>query len=66
MSHLRALVATVLAAALTPLLLTAPGAAMPLSADRATATTTASTTGVTTTTARKAQSARLTVLPQIK
>ena len=66
MSHLRALVAPVLAAALTPLLLTAPGAAMPLSADTATATTTASTSGVTTTTARKAQSARLTVLPQIK
>ena len=65
MSHLRALVAPVLAAALTPLLLTAPGTAMPLSADTATATRTAAASGVSTTTARKAQSARITVLPKV-
>jgi beta-glucanase (GH16 family) len=70
MSYLRAFVALVLAAALTPLLLTAPGTAAPATTD-ATATTamTASSAPTARTMARakarKGQSARLTVLPKV-
>ena len=60
MSHLRALVALVLAVALTPLLLTAPGTAAPVRTGAAGSTDTSAYK-----TARKAQSARLTVLPKI-
>ncbi len=60
MSHLRALVALVLAVALTPLLLTAPGTAAPVRTGAAGSTDTSAYN-----TARKAQSARLTVLPKI-
>jgi beta-glucanase (GH16 family) len=69
MSYLRAFVALVLAAALTPLLLTAPGTAAPATTETAASTTrtTDRTTDRTTarTSARKAQSARITVLPKI-
>ena len=71
MSHLRAFMAPVLAAALSPLLLTAPGTAAPVPTDGSVSTTTARTATATTdartsaTTARKAQSARITVLPKV-
>ena len=69
MSHLRAFVAPVLAAALTPLLLTAPGTAAPATMDAAASTQTTASAPTARTMARakarKGQSARITVLPKV-
>ena len=71
MSHLRAFAAPVLAAALTPMLLLAtPGSAMPVATDAATTQTqsadsTAKARPMARVKARKAQSARITVLPKV-